>query len=102
MRVISILSAVLLSILPVSPAAAQTDALAGTVSSAAEGAMEGVLVSARRSDSNMTVTVVSDAQGRYRFPASRLEPGKYTLTTRAVGFDLARRATAEVTAGATA
>src|SRR5689334_3254773 len=106
MRVKSMLAAaaaaVLLSNIYVAPAAAQADALTGTVSSASEGAMEGVLVSARRSDSNMTITVVSDAQGRYRFPASRLEAGKYTLTTRAAGFDLARRATADVTSGATA
>jgi streptogramin lyase len=90
------------NIYAVGPAAAQADALAGTVSSAAEGAMEGVLVSARRADSNMTVTVVTDGQGRYRFPAARLEPGKYTITIRAAGFDLARRATAEIAAGATA
>ena len=37
--------------------------------------MEGVLVSAKRADSTMTVTVATDAQGRYSFPRSRLEPG---------------------------
>jgi streptogramin lyase len=95
-------AAFLVSIIHAAPAAAQADALAGTVSSAAEGAMEGVLVSARRADSNMTVTVVTNAQGRYRFPASRLEPGQYTIAIRAAGFDLARRATAEVKAGVTA
>jgi hypothetical protein len=41
--------------------------------------MEGVLVSARRAASTMTVTVVSDAQGRYRFPSARLQPGAYAL-----------------------
>jgi len=84
------------------PAAAQADALAGTVSSAEEGAMEGVLVSAKRAGSNMTVTVVTDAQGRYRFPAARLEPGKYAITVRAVGYDLAARTAADVAAGSTA
>ena len=63
-------------------------ALSGTVSSTEEGAMEGVLVSAKRTGSNITVTVASDEKGRYQFPASRLEPGSYTLRIRAVGFDV--------------
>ncbi len=83
-------------------ASAQVDTLTGTVSSAEDGAMEGVLVSARKIGSNATITVVSDQQGRYRFPATRLDPGKYTLSIRAAGYDLARRATAEVAAGSTA
>ena len=78
------------------PAAAQTPALTGKVSSAEEGAMEGVLVSAKKAGSNKTITVVSDAQGVYRFPAARLEPGKYAITIRAVGYDLAAAATPEV------
>jgi len=84
------------------PAAAQAPALAGTVSSAEEGAMEGVLVSAKRAGSNMTVTVVTDTRGQYGFPAARLEPGKYTVSVRAGGYDLARRAIVEVAAGGTA
>jgi virginiamycin B lyase len=64
-------------------------ALTGRVSSAAEGPMEGVLVSARRTGSTIVVTVVSDAQGRYHFPASRLAPGTYGLQIRAAGYDLA-------------
>ena len=47
-------------------------ALTGVVSSQEEGTMEGVLVSAKRTDSNITVTVVSDKDGRYNFPAPRL------------------------------
>jgi streptogramin lyase len=75
---------------PVGIASAQSPlALAGQVSSAEEGAMEGVLVSAKRAGSNKTITVVSDAKGRYAFPANRLEPGKYAVTIRAVGYDLA-------------
>src|SRR5205807_5242173 len=50
-------------------------ALAGTVTSAEEGAMEGVLVTARRDGATFAVTVVTDAQGHYGFPAARLEPG---------------------------
>jgi streptogramin lyase len=63
-------------------------ALVGKVVSQREGAMEGVLVSARKSGSTITTTVVSDAKGEYSFPASRLEPGRYTLTIRAAGFEL--------------
>ena len=63
-------------------------ALTGTVSSSAEAAMEGVLVSATRADGSITVTVVSDAQGRYRFPAAKLAPGAYTLDIRAEGYVL--------------
>ena len=54
-------------------------ALTGHVSSPEEGAMEGVLVTARKSGASFTVTVVTDAQGQYAFPAGRLEPGRYTL-----------------------
>ena len=75
-------------------AAAQADALTGTVTSAEEGAMEGVLVSAKREGSNKTITVVSDEKGRYRFPAARLEPGKYTITIRADRLRPRRRARA--------
>src|SRR5262245_40372897 len=64
-------------------------ALTGRVTSAEEGAMEGVLVSAARADNGLTVTVVSDATGRYAFPSSRLQAGHYAIRIRAVGYDLA-------------
>ena len=70
--------------------------LSGVVSSAEEGNMEGVLVSAKRAGSNMTTTVVTDDKGRYTIPANRVEAGKYTLSIRAVGYDLARRAIVDV------
>ena len=38
--------------------------LTGRVSAGAEGALEGVLVSARRDSTNITHTVVTDAGGR--------------------------------------
>ena len=63
-------------------------ALTGQVSSQEENAMEGVLVSAKRAGSTITVTVVSDAQGRYSFPRSRLEPGAYSIRIRAIGYEL--------------
>jgi streptogramin lyase len=71
-------------------------ALTGHVTSDAEGAMEGVVVSAKKAGSIVTVSVVSDAQGRYAFPANRLSAGKYTLKIRAIGYDLATPATADV------
>ena len=77
-------------------------ALTGQVTSAEEGQMEGVLVSAKRAGSAITITVVSDSQGRYRFPASKLEPGQYALRIRAAGYDLDGRVTAEVAAQKTA
>jgi streptogramin lyase/alpha-beta hydrolase superfamily lysophospholipase len=60
--------------------------------------MEGVLVSVKRTGSTMTTTVVSDQQGRFRFPHSRLEPGPYAVRIRAVGYDLESAVTAEVDA----
>ena len=80
------------------PAAAQTppSALTGKVTSEAEGAMEGVVVSAKRADSPITISVVTDAQGQYRFPQGRLEPGTYALTIRAIGYDLSGPASVDV------
>src|SRR2546428_1274542 len=75
---------------------AHAQTLSGRVTSAEEGAMEGVLVSARQAGSRVTLTVVSDAQGRYSFPASRLQPGTYSLGIRAVGYELGAPATATV------
>ena len=64
--------------------------------------MEGVLVSAHRAGSTMTVTVASDATGTYAFPASHLAPGAYTLSIRAVGYDLTGDDRVRVAAGAPA
>jgi virginiamycin B lyase len=62
--------------------------LSGQVASAEEGAMEGVLVSARKEGSTITVSVVTDAKGQYSFPADRLAAGHYAIAIRAVGYDL--------------
>jgi virginiamycin B lyase len=86
-------------------ARAQTaSALTGSVTSQEEGAMEGVLVSGKRAGSTMTITVVSNAQGQFSFPADRLQPGTYSLTIRAVGYELPSRRPmqVEVTAQRTA
>jgi len=77
-------------------------ALTGVVNSPTKGPMEGVLVSAKRAGSTMTVTVVSDAQGRYSFPRNRLEPGEYAVGIRAIGYDLDGSGTVNVTADQTA
>jgi virginiamycin B lyase len=71
-------------------------ALTGTVSSEAEGKMEGVVVTARRSGSIVQVSVATDAEGRYSFPRNRLETGQYTLSIRAVGYDIDSPAKATV------
>ncbi len=90
---------VLASLLPFGgPATAQTpSALAGKVTSQQEGAMEGVLVSAKRAGSTITISVVSNARGEFSFPRDRLEPGKYSVAIRAVGFELPNAAQVEVT-----
>ena len=77
-------------------------ALVGTVSSQEEGSMEGVLVNARAAGANFTTTVVTNVLGKYSFPADHLTPGKYTITTRAGGYDLSAPTTADVAAGKTA
>jgi virginiamycin B lyase len=70
--------------------------LTGIVSSEAEGKMEGVVVTARRAKSIVQVSVTTDADGRYSFPRSHLQPGQYTLSIRAVGYDIASPITATV------
>jgi streptogramin lyase len=62
--------------------------LSGQVSSAEEGPMEGVLVSAKKDGSTITTTVVTNEKGEYSFPAGRLDAGHYTISTRAIGYDL--------------
>jgi streptogramin lyase len=73
-------------------------ALTGQVTSDAEGAMEGVVVTARKDGSIVSTSVTTDAKGRYAFPENRLESGHYTIAIRAVGYDLGAPATANVIA----
>lgn len=60
--------------------------------------MEGVLVSARRAGSTISTTVVSDHDGRFDFSPASLEPGRYTLGIRAIGYELDGPSTVEVAA----
>src|ERR1700692_4350651 len=71
-------------------------ALKGQVTSAEEGPMEGVLVTAKKTNSTIAITVVSDAQGHYRFPAAKLDAGHYAISIRAVGYVLDGPAAADV------
>jgi streptogramin lyase len=90
-----------LACLTLVPAQAQTAAaLSGQVSSAEEGAMEGVLVSAKRDGSTITTTVVSNDKGQFSFPADRLAPGHYNITIRAAGYSLSGPKAVDIGAGA--
>jgi streptogramin lyase len=92
------------AVLSLAPAAhaAQTTAIAGQVTSKAEGAMEGVVVTAHKDGSIISVSVITDAKGHFAFPENRLEPGHYSLAIRAVGYDLAAPATTTVATEQTA
>ncbi len=50
--------------------------------------MEGVVVTAHKDGSIVSVSVTTDKSGHYAFPENRLEPGHYTLAIRAAGYDL--------------
>jgi virginiamycin B lyase len=76
-------------------------AIAGQVTSRTQSAMEGVVVTAHEPGSIVSVSVTTDAKGHYSFPGNRLAPGHYDLAIRAVGYDLARPAGADVAAGKT-
>jgi len=85
-------------------ARAETAAISGTVTSAEEGAMGGVTVTATPDEdrSTVAVTVTTDDHGRYGFPPGRLAPGVYGLSIRAAGYDLDGKVTAQVAAEAPA
>jgi virginiamycin B lyase len=89
----------LLAGLPTAALAQSAAAMTGRVTSAEEGPMEGVLVSAKKQGSSITVTVVTDAKGQYSFPADRLDAGRYALAIRAAGYDLDGPKQVDVAAG---
>src|SRR4051812_4230737 len=58
---------------PVLAEIAASPALSGKITSQQEGAMEGVLVGAKKIGSTIGTWVVSNAQGQYTFPRERME-----------------------------
>src|SRR6202163_3462632 len=81
-------------------AQAQTPAaLSGQITSTEEGPMEGVVVSAKKDGSTISISVVTNAAGRFAFPVARLEPGHYALKARAAGYELDGASAADVASG---
>src|ERR1700693_3238253 len=76
-------------------------ALTGEVRSPEEGPMGGVTVTATSDRSTISVTAITNDQGRYSFPAGRLGPGQYSLSIRAIGYDLDGKAATNVAADET-
>jgi streptogramin lyase len=76
-------------------------ALQGAVSSAKEGLMEGVVVTAKKDGSTIAISVTTDNRGHFSFPADRLAPGHYALKIRATGYDLDGTVAADVKSGGT-
>jgi len=103
-RALLIAASFVVAILPWDAASAQAPAtaLTGLVSSADDNAMEGVLVSARKTGTPVTVTVVTGKDGRFSFPADKVTPGQYSLAVRAVGYDLDDHKLIEITEQKTA
>lgn len=60
--------------------------------------LEGVIVSANKYPTTITISVVSGADGRYAFPAGKLDAGRYFLAIRGVGFELDGDGVAQVAA----
>ena len=79
----------------------QAATLTGQVTLAEEGSMEGVVVSARKQGSTITLSVVTDQKGQYSFPADRLDAGPYAIAIRAAGYNLDGPKTVDLAAGGT-
>jgi streptogramin lyase len=47
-----------------------------------------VVVSAKKDGSTISISVVTNAAGRFAFPVARIEPGHYALSARAAGYEL--------------
>jgi hypothetical protein len=58
--------------------------IAGRVTDPSGGVVEGVTVTARQTETNLTLTAVTDREGRFRFPYMKVGP--YQVTVRRAGF----------------
>ncbi len=74
-------------------------ALQGRVTSQAEGAMEGVVVSAQKMGTTITLSILSNQAGDYQFPRAKLGAGVYALRIRAIGFDADNLAPVTIASG---
>ena len=77
---------------------ARAEGLSGQLTTP-QGALEGILVTAKKAGSTIAYTVPTDDKGRYSFPSAKIEPGDYKLTIRAAGYDLDGPGHATVAAG---
>jgi len=77
-------------------------ALTGRVISEDEGPMEGVVVTARKEGSTISISTVTDDKGRYNFPETKLDSGDYLLKIRAIGYELLGPGGIDVRSGITA
>ena len=66
-----------------------TAAISGTVTDSSGAAMAEAVVQAKNTGTDITATVTSDAQGRYRFPDLLI--GNYDLTASKTGFQTVAR-----------
>jgi virginiamycin B lyase len=78
--------------------AVRAEGLSGQVASP-QGALDGVLVTAKKAGSTIAYTVPTDDKGHYSFPSAKIEPGDYKLTIRAAGYDLDGPGQATVASG---
>ena len=98
---VAVLASIVLQTVPVRlRAQSQTpSALSGQVTSTEEGPMEGVVVTAKKDGSTISISVVTNVAGRFAFAAARLEPGHYALKARAAGYELEGACDADVVSG---
>ena len=61
-------------------------AIAGTVRSAQDGPMEGVVVIAQRQGTSILTAVSTDSLGRFEFPRDHVPRGSYIMAIRATGY----------------
>jgi len=91
-----VVSAALLLLVVMSSRLMASTSLRGVVVDEVGAPMEGVLVIAKPQQGDWLVSVASNAQGVFAFPANRLPMGDYTLSVRVTGFDLIETAGREV------